>query len=104
VRYATIYVFPPAARGKAPIVSTSPERLVVRAGDAIEWTVVDAAGSGGRVTIGWAKDNPLKGTTAEPFERRTRDYVRAKAKAGIYKYNVLLDGKVLFDPDLEIMS
>ena len=104
VRYATVFVFPPPSRGKAPVVSTSPERLVVRAGDAIEWTVVNASGLPGKVTIGWDKKNPLKGTSGEPFERRTRDAVRSKVEPGIYKYNVLLDGKVLFDPELEIMS
>jgi plastocyanin len=104
VRYATIFVFPPPARGKAPVVSTSPERLTVRAGDAVEWTVVNATGTPGKVSVGWAKTNPLKGTSSEPFERRTRDSVRAKAEPGLYKYNVLLDGKVVFDPELEIMS
>ena len=104
VRYVTIYVFPPPARGKAPIVRTSPERLVARAGDAIEWTVVNASGLPGRVTLGWQKDNPLKGTTGEPLDRRARDTVRTKAKDGVDKYSVLLDRKVGFDPDIEIMS
>lgn len=104
VRYATIFVFPPPARGKAPVVTTSPERLVVRPGDAIEWTIVNASGAPGRVTLAWKKDNPLKGTTGEPFDRRVRDFVKPKAKDGVYQYSVLIDGKVVFDPDLEIMS
>ena len=78
--------------------------LAFRPGDAIEWTVVNAAGLPGRVTLGWKKDNPLKGTTGEPFDRRVRDSVRTKVKDGVYKYSVLLDGKVVFDPDIEIMS
>lgn len=104
VRYATIFLFPPPARGKAPVVTTSPERLVVRPGDAIEWTVVNASGITGKVTLGWKDDNPLRGATSEPFDRRTRDVVKSKVKDGIYRYNVLLDGKVVFDPDLEIMN
>lgn len=104
VRYATIFVFPPPARGKAPLVSTTPERLVARAGDAIEWTVVNASGIAGKISLAWKKDNPLRGTTSEPFPRRTRDAVRAKVKPGIYAYQVLMDGKVVFDPDLEIME
>lgn len=104
VRYATIFVFPPPAKGKAPVVSTSPERLTVRAGDYVEWTVVDATGMGSKVSVDWGKRNPLKGESGSPFERRTRDAVRAKAAPGIYKYNVLIDGKVVFDPELEIMS
>lgn len=103
VRYVTIFVFPPPARGKAPVVSTSPERLTVRPGDLVEWTVVNASGLPGHISIGWDQRNPLKGESGKPFERRTRDAVRAKAEPGIYKYNVLMDGKVVFDPDLEIM-
>ena len=80
------------------------ERLVARPGDAIEWTIVNAAGVPGRVTLGWKKDNPLKGTTGEPFDRRVRDTVRPRTKDGIYKYNVMLNGEVVFDPDIEIMS
>ena len=104
VRYATIFVFPPPAKGKPPVVSTSPERLTVRPAEYVEWTVVNASGLPGRISIGWEKLNPLKGDSGKPFERRTRDTVRAKAEPGIYKYNVLMDGKVVFDPDLEIMS
>lgn len=104
VRYVTIFVFPPAGRGKTPVVTTSPERLVARPDDAIEWTVVNAAGVSGRITLSWKKGNPLKGTTGEPFDRRTRDFVRTKAERGIYKYSVLLDGVVVVDPDIEIMS
>jgi hypothetical protein len=103
VRYATIFVFPPPARGKAPIVSTSPERLTVRPGDHVEWTIVNASGLGGKVSIGWKEENPLRGESGSPFERRTRDVVRPKAKGGIYKYSVLIDGKVAFDPEIEIM-
>lgn len=103
VRYATIFVFPPPPRSKAPVVSTSPERLTVRPGDRVEWTIVNASGLSGKVSIGWVKENPFKGESGSPFERRTRDIVRDKAKAGIYKYNVLLDGKVAFDPEIEIM-
>lgn len=104
VRYATIYLFPPAGKGKSAVVSTAPERLTVRTGDAVEWTVVNASGSPAQVTIGWEKRSPLKGESGSPFERRARDMVRAKVERGIYKYSVLVDGKVAFDPELEIMS
>ncbi len=69
VRYATVFVLPPAGKsrdtGGAP---PSPERLVVRRGDTIEWTVVNASGIPGRVTFGWEEGNPLKGDSAEPFD------------------------------------
>ena len=34
----------------------------------------------------------------------TRAAVRPRGKAGIYKYSVTLDGKVVFDPEVEIMQ
>ncbi len=104
VRYATVFVLPPAGRGKGPVVSTSPERLVVRRGDTIEWTVVNASGVDGRITFAWKDVNPVKGDSAESFDRRARDTVIKKVRDGVYKYSVLLNGKVLFDPELEIMS
>ena len=104
VKYATIFLFPPPAKGKPPVVSTSPERLTVREGDTVDWTVVDASGQGAQlnVTIGWAGRSPLK-REPEPFDRSVRVSVK-KVKPAVYKYNVLIDGKVVFDPELEVVS
>ena len=104
VRYATIFIFPPAAKGKPAVVTTSPERLSVREGDVVDWTVVDASGQADArlVSIGWQGRSPLK-EEAKPFPRFTRGTVR-KAKPGIYKYSVLVDGQVAFDPELEVVS
>lgn len=104
VRYATIFVFPPAGRSKRPQVTTSPERLTVRRGDEVEWTIANVSGRPGKVSIGWAKDDPMKSGANEPFERRARHTVKTKVRPGLYKYNVLIDGEVVFDPELEIMS
>ena len=81
VRYATVFVLPPAAKGKAPVVSTSPERLVVRPGDTIEWTVVNASGVEGRVSFAWKEINPLKGGSAEAL-RSPRPRHRHQEGAG----------------------
>lgn len=104
VKYATIFLFPPPAKGKGPVVSTSPERLTVREGDVVDWTVVDASGQAGqyKVTIGWEGRSPLK-KEPEPFDRTSRVSVK-KVKPAIYKYSVLIDGKVVFDPELEVVS
>ena len=101
VRYATIYVFPGGKKGVT--VSAAPERLTVRPGDIIDWTVVIAAGVDGRIGVQWQKDSPLK-REPEPFPRMTRAAVRTRVKDGIYKYSVTLDGKVVFDPEVEIMQ
>ena len=103
VKYATIFIFPAPAKGRAPVVTTSPERLTVRRGDVVDWTVVDATGAATprEITIGWEGRNPLE--EVKPFPRATRAAVK-KAKDGIYKYSVIVDGKVAFDPEIEIVS
>ena len=101
VRYATIYVFPAGAKGVR--VNATPERLSVRAGDIVDWTVVNATASpSGKVSIQWKERSPLK-EDPKPFERFERAAVR-KAKPGLYRYSILIDGKVVFDPELEVMS
>ena len=73
VKYTTIFVFPGGAKGKVR-VSATPETLTVRAGDTVDWTVVNAASAAiaGRVTIRLEGKSPLKG---EP------EGVRAQARA-----------------------
>lgn len=104
VKYATIFIFPAGGRSKSLVVSTSPERLTVREGDLIDWTVVDATGQAGtrKVSFTWKERSPLK-EEPKAFPRFTRATVR-KAKPGLYKYSVAVDGEVLFDPEIEIMS
>lgn len=99
VRYATIYVFAAGARGFR--VTSSPERLTVRVGDVVDFTVVDATGKlPGKVSIKFPDRSPL--AEVEPFERWQRVTVR-KAKAGLYKYSILIGDDVVFDPLLEVM-
>lgn len=103
VRYATVYVLPPAGTSKQPIVSTTPEHLYVRRGEIVEWTVVNGTGQRGEVTFQWDKPNPLEGQSLEKFTRRASDTVRKDAKKGVYKYSVFLNGRKAFDPEIEIM-
>ena len=106
VKYATIFVFPPAAKGAQARVSAAPETLNVRAGDVVDWTVVNAtaADSPGRVSIKWKDKSPLEEEPKE-FDRAARATVRKDAKAGKkFRYSILLDGVEVFDPELEIMS
>lgn len=103
VRYATIFIFPGRGRGQAVTVNAAPERLTVRAGDVIDWTVVNVANVPGRVSIAWKDGNPMR-KEPEPFPRAGRGVVRTKVKEGIYRYNILLDGEVVFDPEVEIMQ
>ena len=105
VKYATIYVFPAAAKGGRIRVSAAPETLTVRPGDTVDWTVVNAtaADSPGKVLIKWKEKTPVKGEPRE-FDRKARAEVRASAKKGVYRYSILIDGVELFDPELEIMA
>ncbi len=103
VRYATIFIFPGGARGKSVTVNAAPERLTVRPGDVIDWTVVNIANVPGRVSIAWKDGSPMR-TDPDPFPRAGRGTVRTKVKAGVYRYSILLDGKEVFDPEVEIMQ
>jgi hypothetical protein len=101
VRYATIYVFPNGRKGVT--VNAAPERLTVRPGDIIDWTVVNAAGVDGKIGVRWKKDSPLK-REPEPFPRMSRAAVGSRVKDGIYKYSITLNGEVVFDPEVEIVQ
>ena len=104
VKYATIFVFPAAAKGGQVRVSATPETLTVRPGDTVDWTVVNATGadSPGRVSLKWKDKNPVKGEPKD-FDRKARAQVRLRAK-GIFRYSILVDGVELFDPELEVMN
>lgn len=102
VRYATIFIFPGGGRGKAVTVNAAPERLTVRPGDVIDWTVVNIANVPGRVSIAWKEGSPMR-QEPDAFPRAGRGTVRTKVKDGVYRYSILLDGKEVFDPEVEIM-
>lgn len=103
VHYATLYLF---GNGQEVTVgSVTPERLTVRAGDLIDWTIVDATGSvvdPRRVTIRWKDRNPLAKEAV--FERRAARSPIRRVPKGIYRYSLVLDGRELFDPELEVMN
>lgn len=102
VRYVTIYLFPSTDK-KSPVrANAAPELLTVCPGDIIDFTVVDAAGVGGQVSFQWdERGTPLK-EEGKPFPRSTRLRVRRGAK-GRFKYDVLLNGKKVFDPEIEVV-
>ncbi len=86
-------------------VSAAPETLSVRAGDTVDWTVVNATGadSPGRVSIKWKDKNPVKGEPKD-FDRAARVTVRDDVKPKKrYRYSILIDGVEVFDPEIEIM-
>jgi hypothetical protein len=102
IRYVTVYLFPSNDK-KSPVrANAAPELLTVRAGDIIDFTVVDAAGVGGTVTFEWdERGNPLK-DEYKPFPRSVRLRVRRGAK-GRFKYSILLNGRKVFDPEIEVV-
>ena len=105
VRYATIFVFPSREKGAAPLVSMTPERLTVQPGEIVDWTIVDHAGvvKPSRVTISWKERSPVEKEPSFKRARFSRSRV-AQVPAGRYRYSVAIDGKLVFDPELEIMS
>lgn len=103
VKYATIFVFPSTTKGEKFRVNAAPETLTVRPGDTVDWTVVNATGVPGKLSIKWKDKNPLKGEPKE-FERAARATVRDDVKPGKkFRYSILLDGVEVFDPELEVM-
>ena len=104
VRYATIYVFPSTDKNARVRVSAAPEILSVSSGDIIDWTVVDATGRAGKISIKWKEGTPLK-EEPDAFGRAVRARVRRGVKKRTsYRYSILLDGVEVFDPEIEIMS
>ncbi len=100
VRYATIFVFPAGPKGVR--LNAAPERLTVRAGDVVDWTVVNATGKAvGLASIKWKDKSPLK-REPKPFERFDRGVV-GRVKPGCYRYSVVV-GDEVFDPELEVIS
>lgn len=103
VHYATLYLF--GSGNEVTVGSVTPERLTVRVGDIVDWTIVDATGSvvdSRRVSIRWKDRNPLAKDTV--FERRaTRSPIRRVPK-GVYRYSLVLDNRELFDPEVEVMN
>jgi hypothetical protein len=106
VRYATIYVLPSRDKGGAPSVSMSPERLTARKGDIVDWTIVDhqSGVKSSRITIQWKDRSPVDKEPSFRRARFSRVRVVTEVPPGRYRYSVAIDGKVVFDPELEIMN
>ena len=105
VRYATIFVFPGRAKGKVRVNAT-PETLTVRAGDTVDWTVVNArpptrpAGS----SIGWKDKKPAEGRAARTSSaRRGRRCAPRPSRASTATASCSTASEV-FDPEIEVMN
>lgn len=105
IRYATIFVFPPPSGNDRPVVSTTPDRLTVSPGDVVDWTIVDATGAfkNSRLTIGWKERSPFEKDPSFRRGRASRVPV-ARVPTGRYRYSVVIDGEVVFDPEVEVMN
>jgi hypothetical protein len=103
VRYITIFIHPPTGKEAVPFVSTSPERLTVRRGDIVDWTIVDVTGKVpvSKVTVVWRGKSPVE---KDPYFRRRFARATVAGPKGIYKYSIAIAGKVVFDPEVEVMN
>lgn len=104
VHYATLYLF--GSGNELSVGSVSPDRLTVRAGELVDWTIVDATGAKidpRRVSIRW-KDGRTPFANEPVFECRTARQPIARGSKGTYRYSLVLDGRELFDPELEVMN
>lgn len=104
--YVTVYLFGSSPEGPF-VASTAPERVVVRRGDVIYWSVVknfaDAKGEEGRarVEIRFNAERPIDGELPE-FARLTKSVVSRRAKKGNYRYTIFVNNEPLFDPEVMI--
>lgn len=103
VHYATLYLF--GSGSEVTVGSVTPERLSVRVGDLVDWTIVDATGARidpKRVSIRWKDRSPLGKDPV--FERRAARSPIRRGSKGTYRYSLMIDGRELFDPELEVMN
>lgn len=104
VHYATLYLFGTGA--EVTVGSVTPERLSVRVGDLVDWTIVDATGAKidpKRVTIRWKGERSPLAKEARFEGRAARSPIRRGSK-GTYRYSLVLDERELFDPEVEVMN
>jgi hypothetical protein len=105
-------------KGRLEVVVT-PEYAVVRSGDTIQWNVQGLPSkavvtienfaafgtaatvklSSGRVTFG--KPAIMKDTNLS-LKKGVSTYETRNVDLAVYKYDILVDGKVVFDPEIEI--
>lgn len=104
--YVTVYLYGNGPEGPF-VASTAPDRVVVRRGDAIYWSVVknfaDRKGEEGRarVEVRFNGEQPLDRELPE-FARLTKSTVSRRAKKGTYRYTVFVNKEPLFDPEVMI--
>lgn len=104
--YVTVYLFGDSADGPF-VASVEPERLVVRRGEPVYWTLVknfrDDKGEAGRarVDIQFNERTPLDAERPS-FARSAETKIRRDAKKGRYPYTVVVNGEPLFDPEVDI--
>lgn len=104
--YVTVYLYGTSPDGPF-VASTAPERVVVRRGDTIYWSVVknfvDGKGEDGRarVEVRFNGEQPIDGELPE-FARLTRSTVSRRAKKGVYRYTIFVNREPLFDPEVMI--
>lgn len=104
--YVTVYLFGASSDGPF-VASVEPERLVVRRGEPVYWTLVksfrDDKGEQGRARVDIRFNGPTPLDTERPsFARSTETKIRRDAKRGRYQYTVFVNGEPLFDPEVDI--
>ncbi len=112
-RHTTVYIFSDGAGGLR--VNAAPEILYVRNGDAVAWTVVDATGgASGDVSFRIKDGNNPFAEELQSFSRFFRARIRhdayphraAGAAAGkeklFVRYAILVNGRELFDPEIQM--
>lgn len=118
VGYASIFVAPTADPTTPIVVKVAPERLTLRAGDFVDWSVVDLARANASLAIRFLEGDPLEAPTGEfrtSVRRRVRDVSEhpdfAKQRqqhrgdgprVAVFPYQVFINGQPGVDPEIQI--
>lgn len=116
VNYATVYVSPTGEAAAPFIVKVAPERLNVRVGEFVDWTVVDLSRTKPSMSVRFSQGEPLELPTGEfttsvrrkvrlpasPTEQRKVASTRGEPSPLVFPYQVFINGNPGVDPEIAI--
>lgn len=117
VGYASIFVSPTTDPTTPVVVKVAPEKLTLRVGDFVDFSVVDLARANASLAIRFLEGDPLEAPTGEfrtSVRRRIRNVAEhpdfAKQRKGqgngprvlAFPYQVLINGQPGVDPEILI--
>ena len=113
--YATVFLTPTGVTATPCAAKVAPDRIQVKKNEDVDWTIIDLCGGTSNYTIDvelrWPDSSKKCGEQNSPLDppaasgRRgiTRAIDRRCRENDVFRYEVWLGGRLLTDPELEIM-